>query len=64
MVKGFLSLRNAAFIEKNISTEPESRRELIEMGYDSTPLTLIGKRQISGFDPELIDAALSEVCTD
>ena len=64
MVKGFLSLRNATFIEKNISIEPESRSELIEMGYDSTPVTLIGKRQISGFDPELLDAALSEIRTD
>jgi hypothetical protein len=64
MVKGFLSLRNAVFIEKNVSIEPESLSELIEMGYDSTPVTVIGQRQISGFDPELIDAALSEICTD
>lgn len=61
MVKGFLSLRNAAFVEKNVSTDLEGRAELIAMGYDSTPVTVIGERQIQGFDTGLIDKALAEL---
>ena len=61
MVKGYLSLRNAEFIEKNVSTDMEGRAELIAMGYDSTPVTVIGDRQIAGFDTELIDQALEEL---
>ena len=60
MVKGFLALRNAEFVEKNVSTDLKARAELISMGFDSTPVTVIGNRKISGFDTELIDEALSE----
>lgn len=61
MVKGFLSLRNAEYVEKNVSTDLEGRSELIVMGYDSTPVTVIGDRQIEGFDTGLIDDALAEL---
>jgi hypothetical protein len=61
MVKGFLSLRNTEFVEKNVSTDLEGRAELLAMGYDATPVTVIGERQISGFDAALIDQALGEL---
>lgn len=59
MVKGFLSLRNANFVEKNVSTDLEGRAELLAMGFDSTPVTVIGERQLPGFDVEAIDHALA-----
>lgn len=61
MVKGFLSLRNVEFVEKNVSTDLTGRAELIAMGYDSTPVTVIGDRQLAGFDAGLIDEALAEL---
>jgi hypothetical protein len=60
MVKGYLSLRNVEYVEKNVSTDLEGRAELIAMGYDSTPLVAIGDRRLTGFDSELIDEALAE----
>jgi glutaredoxin-like protein NrdH len=60
MVKGFLALREIAFVEKNVSTDVKGRAELISMGYDTTPLTVIGDRQISGFDVDILDEALNE----
>jgi hypothetical protein len=60
MVKGYLSLRNVEYVEKNVSTDLEGRAELIAMGYDSTPVVVIGDRQLTGFDSELIDEALAE----
>ncbi len=59
MVKGFLSLRNAEFVEKNVSTDPDGRAELIAMGYDTTPVTVIGDSQLQGFDAGKIDEALA-----
>ena len=38
----------------------EGRAELMAMGYDSTPVTVIGANRIEGFDAELIDEALAE----
>ena len=61
MVKGFLSLRGAEYVEKNVSTDLEGRAELIAMGYDSTPVTVIGDRRLPGFDTGLIDEALAEL---
>ena len=46
MVKAFLALRKVSFIERNISTDLEGRTELVEMGYDTTPVTVIGDRHI------------------
>ena len=59
MVKGFLSLRNAEFIDKNVSVDMEARAELVAMGYDSTPVILIGDRRLTGFNVMEIDEALA-----
>ncbi|HJP27545.1 MAG TPA: glutaredoxin family protein [Dehalococcoidia bacterium] len=61
MVKGFLSLRNVEFVERNVSTDLIGRAELLEMGFDSTPVTVIGEQRLPGFDVEAIDRALSEL---
>lgn len=58
-MKGYLSLRNVEFVEKNVSTDLDGRAELVAMGYDSTPVTVIGDRQLAGFDAVLIDEALA-----
>jgi hypothetical protein len=59
MVKGFLSLRNVEFVDKNVSTDSVGRAELIAMGYDSTPVIVIGDRELIGFDVASIDEALA-----
>jgi hypothetical protein len=60
MVKGYLSLRKVEYVEKNVSSDLEGRAELIAMGYDSTPVLLIGDRRLTGFDTQSIDEALAE----
>lgn len=59
MVKEFLSLRGAKFVEKNVSTDKEGRAELLALGYDTTPVTVIGERCVEGFDVGKIDEALA-----
>ena len=63
MVKAFLELRKVTFIERNISTDLEGRKDLIKMGYDTTPVTVIGDRNISGFDAKRLDEALKDLDT-
>ena len=58
MVKQFLALRGASFTEKNVSTDLEGRAELIALGFDVTPVTVIGEQILEGFDTGRIDAAL------
>ena len=59
MVKQFLVLRGAEFIEKNVSIDLDGRAELVELGFDATPVTVIGKQVLEGFDIGEIDAALN-----
>ena len=59
MVKSYLLLKNVNFIEKNISIDIDGRSELLEKGFDTTPVTMIGDILISGFDTHKIDEALA-----
>jgi hypothetical protein len=61
MVKEFLSLMGHQFTEHNVSVDLEGRRQLIAMGFDSTPVTVIGDRVIKGFDGPVLQAALAEL---
>ena len=63
-MKGFLSLRNVEYVEKNVSTDLDGRDELVAMGYDSTPVTVIGERQLTGFDAVLMDEALAALSSE
>ena len=58
MVKEFLRLRGKEFLERNVSVDLQGREELLELGFDATPVTVIGESVVEGFDVEKIDAAL------
>ncbi len=62
MVKGFLRLRGRDFIERNVSTDQQGREQLLAMGWDTTPVTVIGNRVVDGFDADRIDEALAALC--
>ena len=64
MVKGYLSLRGVEFVVKNVSTDLEGQAEMIAMGFDSTPVTVIGDQQVSGFDVPSIDKAIAALNAD
>ena len=59
MVKEFLRLRGKEFLERNVSVDLQGRKELLELGFDATPVTVIGDSVVEGFDVEKIDAALA-----
>ena len=59
MVKVYLSRKSIPFTEYNVSVDIEARTRLIELGYRSTPVTIIGKEKIVGYQPPKIDQALA-----
>ena len=61
MVKQFLTLRGVEFTEKNVSTDLDGRSELLALGYDTTPVTVVGDKCVGGFDVTELDAALAEI---
>ena len=60
--KSWLGKNNIPYTEKNI-TEEENRKELIQKGYQSTPVTMIQnertKTYIVGYDIKKLEQAFS-----
>jgi glutaredoxin 3 len=55
----YLSQRGVPFTEKDVATDLEARREMIEGGYMMTPVILVDGEAIIGFDRKALDAALA-----
>jgi glutaredoxin len=57
-VKEFLSRRGAAYIERDISRDPEALDELSKLGYMTTPVIKIDGEVVVGFDEKRLAALL------
>ncbi len=59
MVKVYLSQKGISFTERNVSEDREARDTLIENGFRTTPVTVIGSEWIAGYSTDKIDEALA-----
>ena len=59
MVKVYLSRKGIEFTEHNISRDREGLKDLVGMGYRTTPVTVIGEETVVGYSPTKLDAALA-----
>ena len=59
MVKVYLSRKGISFTERNVSEDREALSSLLEMGFRTTPVTVIGDERIVGYSTAQIDAALT-----
>ncbi len=58
MVKVYLSRKGLEFTERNISEDEAAMADLMAMGLRSTPVTVIGARNVVGYSPPKLEAAL------
>ena len=58
MVKVYLSRKGFDFTEHNVSKDRDALKELVTMGYRSTPETVIGDEKVVGYSHSKIDEAL------
>jgi len=54
----FLSQNGVDFVNKNVRADQAAMKELIDMGYQSTPVTLIDGQAVVGFDQQKISDLL------
>jgi glutaredoxin 3 len=58
--KEYLQEKGVDYIEKNIQTNKEARKELMSMGHMGVPVILIDGEEIVGFDKARIDQLLDK----
>jgi len=46
----FLSQKGVEVVEKNVRADKAALKELIDMGYQSTPVTIVDGEAVVGFD--------------
>jgi glutaredoxin len=56
--KEYLSQKGIQFVEKDIAQDPAALTDLKKLGYMTTPVIVIDRSVIIGFDTDKIDTAL------
>jgi len=46
----FLSQKGVEFVEKNVRADKAALKELLDLGFQSTPVTIIDGQSVVGFD--------------
>ena len=57
-MKEFLSREGVAFTTKNVDEDEQAYAELIQRGFRTIPVTIIGEAAIKGFDEAALRAAV------
>ncbi len=58
MVRLHLESRGQKYTERDVDADPDARKEMVELGADGTPVTVIDGEVVIGFDEESIDGLL------
>jgi glutaredoxin len=56
----YLSRKGATYVEKDVRADRAALKELLELGYATTPVILVDEQAIVGFDADAIDRSLAE----
>ncbi len=60
-VRDFLVRRGVELEVRDVSQDPEALEELTELGYLATPVTVIGREVVVGFDRRRLERLLEHV---
>jgi len=55
----FLSQKGVQFVEKNVRADKTALKELLDQGFQSTPVTIIDGQSVVGFDQAKLIELLS-----
>ncbi len=58
LAKEYMKEKGLEYEEKNISTDPEAKKELISMGYMGVPIIMIDDETVVGFNKDKLDELL------
>ena len=64
MVKVYLSRKGMPFTEHNVSVDRDSLKRLVDMGFRTTPVAVIGGEKVVGYSPTKLDSALKSAAAN
>jgi glutaredoxin len=59
-VEEFLSQKGVSYTTRDVAADEDALRDLEELGYLTTPVTVIHGQVVVGFDRKKLDALLAE----
>jgi glutaredoxin len=59
-VKEFLSRAGRPFVVRLVDEDDAAYDELLKLGYQTVPVTVIGQTAVKGFDPSALSGALAK----
>lgn len=60
LAKDYLNENKIEFTEKNVSSDPQARKELMSQGFMGVPVIFVDEEVIQGFDKDRLEALLKE----
>ena len=63
-MKALLSREGVSFTAYNVDEDDRAYDELIAGGFRTVPVTMIGDRAVSGYDPAALKRALADLPAD
>ncbi|MGB3367194.1 MAG: glutaredoxin family protein [Acidaminobacteraceae bacterium] len=60
LAKDYLNENKIEFTEKNVSSDPQARKELMILGFMGVPVIFVDEEVIQGFDKDKLEALLKE----
>lgn len=57
--KEYLDSKGIAYTEKNVSEDPDARKELMEQGFMGVPVIIVGDETLQGYDKKKLEEALN-----
>ena len=58
--KEYLNEKGVEYVERNVQTDKEARKELMAMGHMGVPVLIINGEELVGFDKDKIDSLLAK----
>ena len=60
LAKNYLNEKGIEYIEKNVQSDKDARKELMSMGHMGVPVLLVDGQEIVGFDKDKLDSLLDK----
>lgn len=60
LAKNYLTEKGVSYVEKNVQTDKDARKELMAMGHMGVPVLVVDGEEVVGFDRDRLETLLDK----